>query len=48
MIADILIKKGCNINAVNKKGRTALMLAVLDNNIKLVEYLLKNKVNIEH
>ena len=39
-IMELLVKHGVDINAVNKKGQTALMLAVKFSNVGMVKYLL--------
>ena len=46
-IAELLIEKGANVNAVDIYGWHPLLYAVNDGNLKLSELLLKNGANLE-
>jgi len=41
-VNEMLIKKGANINAISETGQSPLSQAVLNNNVKLAELLLKH------
>lgn len=42
---DLFLKKSKDITVTNKKGQTALMLAVAHNSPEIVDFLLQNKIN---
>jgi ankyrin repeat protein len=42
----LLVEHGVDINAVNKKGKTALMFAVESRQIRLINYLLEAGADI--
>lgn len=44
--AEILLKKGANINAQNSNGATALMIAVYNNDINMVKMLMQYGPNV--
>lgn len=46
-VADLLIKNGANVNAVNNSGRTALIYAAMGNDAELVKLLLIAGANKE-
>lgn len=41
-----MIQEGADINSIDKAGNTPLMLAVIDNNVHMVRYLLTHTVNL--
>ncbi|MBL7526701.1 ankyrin repeat domain-containing protein, partial [Legionella bononiensis] len=45
-IADLLIKYGINVNAIDKKGNTALHLAAITNNSTAIRYLVEHGADI--
>jgi ankyrin repeat protein len=46
-VADLLIKKGANIEATDYEGKTPLMIAAEVGNVQFIEFLLDNGANIE-
>ncbi|MBL7564106.1 ankyrin repeat domain-containing protein, partial [Legionella bononiensis] len=46
-IADLLIKYGIYVNAIDKEGNTALHLAARDNNLTAIRYLLGHGADID-
>ena len=44
-LATKLIRRGADVNSVNREGRTALTIAILQHRVPIVEYLLKNQAN---
>ncbi len=41
-----LIERGANVNHADDEGRTPLHLAIMENRLPLVQYLLQHKANI--
>jgi ankyrin repeat protein len=45
-IISTLVKRGANVNHPDDEGRTPLHLAVMENRLSFVKYLLNNNANI--
>ena len=45
-VIKVLLESGSNINHQNKKGNTALMLAVKERNVHLIEYLIEKGAHV--
>lgn len=41
-IAELLIKHGCNVNAMDNRGRTSLHNAAISNNVDLIRLILRH------
>ncbi|KAJ3677990.1 hypothetical protein LUZ60_001793 [Juncus effusus] len=43
-----LLKHGLNIDSINHEGLTALNIALVDDNVKMIKYLVMNGANVEN
>ena len=42
-----LLKNGANVNIINSENKTAIILAIISNNVPMIELLLENRASLE-